>query len=160
MSHKTFTSECEGESLMTVTCYMLWDLSNDCGEMAPGDSGRWHYSLSTPAWTDYKLSGHLHLVCWLLDLDSVCVLHSSHVHWSLYVTTVSLLSIQVRLRLSSSLLPLSSPGLGATWPPATCGLGPGHSRPGRNSPGSQWNSPPGPETQRHSLLWHEVIQVN
>ena len=79
---------CEGESPMTVTCYMLWDLVMwfVTSEADAGDSGRWHYSPPSIATLIYD---HLHLTSGCLCscsplITCSCLSHSSlSISWSL-----------------------------------------------------------------------------
>ena len=117
-----------GRESWSCDCYMLWDLRSDWCDSAV----LWRRQVTQAVDITHPLlvmilvlsCAHLHLTSHM----SVDFMLSTARTWShVTVTAHSLLrvcwlSIQVRLRsrLSSSLLPLSSPGLQATWP--GCGL--------------------------------------
>ena len=140
MSHKTITCECEGESLVTVTCYEISDLRDVTV------AALWRRQVTQAVDITHPMlvmipvlsCAHLHLIShyWVLTL---CCPRLASGHMSqltpLTLPYVCWLSIQVRLRsrLSSSLLPLSSPVSRLPGQAVVC---PAHSRPGRNSQGT------------------------
>ena len=140
MSHKTITCECEGESLVTVTCYEISDLRDVTV------AALWRRQVTQAVDITHPMlvmipvlsCAHLHLISHYWVLTLCCpLLASGHMSQLTPLTLpyVCWLSIQVRLRsrLSSSLLPLSSPVSRLPGQAVVC---PAHSRPGRNSQGT------------------------